>query len=397
MNSNRIPERSIGVKTATIVGINAMIGGGIFCVPLALSQSAGPAGVLTYLFVVVAVWLMAVSIARVAQLYPEEGSFYTYTKQWGGHYLGVAAAMSYIIGLTLGMGLIAKLAGLYLGENIIHTPAPLLSLIIIILLTILNVFGIAISQLGQIILVACTVTPILLTSLVCLLHAKLSNLFPFFPFGYSNIFASTKTVIFSFFGFECATSLFNIVKNPGKNVYNALAYSIAIVGIIYLIFTTSIMLAIPAYKFQNESSTLSQILAENLPQYWWISKVVNFSVLTAMLGTLHSLIWSSSMLLTALIKKTRFAILQNKNLVILVGIITAINSILLKSTVLFFELTAVFIVLPYISSMLTIIIKHKNQDRFYVYTAISGILTGLVIFVYAFWGIIWQIKNYLLA
>ena len=397
MNTNRIPQTSIGVKTATIVGINAMIGGGIFSIPIALSQSAGPAGILAYFFVIIAVWLIATSISRVAQLYPQEGSFYTYTKQWAGHTFAMVIAISYIIGLTLGMGLIAKLAGLYLHENLTHIQAPILSLIIIGLLTFLNVFGIAISQLGQIILVGCTITSILLTSLICLLHAKLSNLIPFFPFGYSNILASTKTVIFSFFGFECATSLFNIVKNPEKNVYHALGYAIAIVGIIYLIFTTSIMMAIPAYKFQHESATLSQILAENLPQHWWISKIVNFSVLTAMLGTLHSLIWSSSMLLTYLVKKTKLEILKNKNLVIVIGLITAINSIVLKNNALFFELTAIFIVLPYITAMLTIIFKHKNQNKFYSYTAILGILTALVIFAYAVWGIIWQIKNYLLA
>ena len=73
----------IGVATATITGMNAMIGSGIFTAPVAIGMYVGPAGIVAYLFVIVAVWFIAQSLARVAARFPEEGSFYTYAKQWG--------------------------------------------------------------------------------------------------------------------------------------------------------------------------------------------------------------------------------------------------------------------------------------------------------------------------
>ena len=196
-------QSKISLAVATIVGMNAMIGAGIFAVPAALASNVGPAGILTFAFVIIAVWLMGSSMARVAQLYPQEGSFYTYAKQWGGHAMGLIAAGSYMIGLLIAMGLLAQVAGSYL-----HGYFPVFSsfgwgMIVLALLSFLNMLGVVLSEVGQLILICTTVFPLIATSLLCLTKADFSNLQPFMPYGLTNIFAATKAVIFGFFGFEC--------------------------------------------------------------------------------------------------------------------------------------------------------------------------------------------------
>ena len=47
--------------TATIIGMNAMIGSGIFTAPAAIASYVGPAGIIAYVFVVLSVWCMALS------------------------------------------------------------------------------------------------------------------------------------------------------------------------------------------------------------------------------------------------------------------------------------------------------------------------------------------------
>jgi amino acid transporter len=111
--------QKIGVSTATIVGMNAMIGAGIFSIPATLAAHVGPAGILALIFVIISIWFMATSIARLAYLFPEEGSFYTYAKQWSGHIGGMLAVTSYLIGLLIAMGLLCRQAGIYL-----HTFIP---------------------------------------------------------------------------------------------------------------------------------------------------------------------------------------------------------------------------------------------------------------------------------
>ena len=94
-------SQKIGLTTATIIGMNAMIGAGIFSTPTKLLSYVGPAGILAYLFVVIAVWFMASSFARLGQLFPTEGSFYTYARQWGGHSMGLVSSGSYILGIVI--------------------------------------------------------------------------------------------------------------------------------------------------------------------------------------------------------------------------------------------------------------------------------------------------------
>src|SRR5262245_2205421 len=100
----------IGLMTATIIGMNAMIGSGIFTAPAAIASYVGPAGIVAYIFVVLSVWCMALSLARLAALYPQDGAFYTYTRQWGGHAMGLLAGGFYIFGLIVAMGLLCQVA-----------------------------------------------------------------------------------------------------------------------------------------------------------------------------------------------------------------------------------------------------------------------------------------------
>src|SRR5271155_1532469 len=265
-----MPEQTnapkIGVATATIIGMNAMIGSGIFSTPAVLAANVGPAGILAFIFVIIAVWFMAQSLARVAALYPEEGAFYTYAKQWSGHLGGMIASTAYFVGLLIAMGLLSQMAGIYLLPFFPSHSPQTLGLIALIALVILNMFGVVLSEVGQHILIVCTVFPLIATTIMCFTKANLSNLSPFAPHGLGNVLKATRVIIFGFFGFECATSLFNIVAEPQKNVPRALTYSIAIVGTIYVLFVGSILLSTPLAYFTDPRMPLSDTLKLVFPQ-----------------------------------------------------------------------------------------------------------------------------------
>ena len=98
--------KKIGLVTATLIGMASMIGAGIFVVPAALATSAGPVGLVTFLFVIISVWFIAQCFARLVELFPQEGAFYNYAKSWGGHIMGIVSTSAYIIGLVMAMGLL---------------------------------------------------------------------------------------------------------------------------------------------------------------------------------------------------------------------------------------------------------------------------------------------------
>ncbi len=388
--------KTIGVITATIVGMNAMIGAGIFSVPAALGAYVGPAGLLTYAFVILAVWFMGSSMARLAQMYPEEGSFYTYAYQWGGHTAGLLAAGAYLVGLIIAMGLLIQITGDYLHVTFPQLSPFILSVIALLLLIILNSVGVSLSQAGQMILICCTVLPILLTTIMCLLKGNSANFSPFMPYGWTNVFTASKQVIFGFFGFECAASLFKVVENPKKNVPRALMYAIALVGTLYMLFVGSIIFAVPLAYFTDPKIPLSQILGIIFPDNPWLLKVIHFSILSAILGTVHSMIWSSSELLVAYLTKFKNKSLQqliktnaiNQRIgVIIIGTCIFITFATVKSMNLFFSFTDTFIVFAFIMSMITLL---KNKESWFsaqTIKTVAGLVTACIIFYIATKGV----------
>lgn len=381
-------DAKIGVSMATIIGMNAMIGAGIFTAPSAIGSYVGPAGIIVYIFVVIAVWFIAQSLARVAARFPEEGSFYTYAKQWGGPFVGAIAGLCYFTGLLIAMGLLAQVAGVYLQQPLFPCVASkTLGFICLALLLILNMFGMVLSEIGQQILICTTIFPLVITSIMCLSKAQLKNLVPFAPFGLHNVFKATKAVIFGFFGFECATSLFSIVDNPAKNVPRALTYSIAIVGSLYVIFVASVILATPPSFFNDPQIPLSSLLQSLFPDNTWITLAIHFSILSAVVGTIHSMIWSSSVLLVSLLHQIKGIVLNQRIAVLLVGACISLSFATLNNMDLFFSLTATFLIIAFMLSIMSLLFIKEEWESGQNIITVCGLCTTTFILYFAIEGI----------
>ncbi len=383
------PSQKIGLLTATIVGMNAMIGAGIFTAPSALA--AGPASILTFAFVAFAVWCMAQSIARVAQLFPQEGSFYAYVRPWGGHGMGLIAAACYLFGITIAMGLLTHAAGEHLVRYIPSTSPQFLGGSCLVALTFLNLFGVSLSSLSQQILIILTLFPLLATTVLCFTKASLSNLVPFAPRGIKSIFEQTRTVAFSFFGFESIASLFTIIRDPQKNLPRAISYSLLIVAGLYLLFVSALILAIPQRFFSEYPGPVANALIHVFPGKDWVIECIHLSSLFAILGTLHSMIWASGALTLSFFKKIRVCatqqllvcgIINRQSTTILIGGCIFASFSLLSST-LFFSLTALFLITSYVLAMVTLLTIPSEWKSGRNAVTVTGIAMALLIFYFA--------------
>ena len=392
-------KNKIGLATATIIGMNAMIGAGIFVVPAGIAITAGPTGLLTYLFVIFTVLFTALTLARLAQLFPQEGSFYIYAKQWGGHTAGVLASVSYLIGLLIAMGLLCQVSGGLLHHYFPGVDPYNLGLYTLLILTALNSVGVIFSQAGQIVLIFCTVFPLITTTLMCLTKTNFINFIPTKPIDFVNVLQATKAVIFGFFGFECMTSLFSIIKKPEKNLPKAVVISISLVSVIYFLFTGSIIGAIPISAFTNTNIQIPELLKPIFPGMHWVIEGIHLSMLAAVLGTVHSMIWSSGSLLLSITKKLKNntikklvsnKILNPKTSILIIASCILTSFVFLKNQNLFFSFTAIFIPIAYILSMITLLtLKSEWKSKQNIKTII-GIIAALVILVFAIEGVVGQ-------
>lgn len=373
-------SQKIGLIAAISICMNGMIGAGIFTVPTKLIAQAGPAGLLTYIFVTIAVWFIALTLSRVAERYPLEGSFYTYAKQWGGHTIGLVAAGSYITGLVIALGLLAGIAGSYVHAYIPALSASILSYALIIAVTVLSITGLRITQLGQYILVLCTIIPIMLTTFVCLSHARFEHFSPFAPFGLLTILTASKAVIFGFFGFECAASLFTLIEHPEKNVPKALTYSLVAVSGLYICFIASLILAFPATDFSyaaQHNLPLTAVLAPLFVGCEWMLSIITFSITTALIGVLYAMTFSCGQLLASLSRRCKneqvHMSAKSGTLFIALGIVASFLT--LHDADLFFSLTSIFILAAFMMSMLSLFFEKK-----YRVTTTVALLTSSLIF-----------------
>lgn len=383
-------SNKIGVGTATIIGMNAMIGAGIFGITSLLASKVGAAGILTYLFAFFAVWFIAQSIARAAYLWPEQGSFYTYTRQWGGHTMGLIAASAYLIGFLFAMTLLCKIIGEYLHNLIPSISAEALGTVTLSILIGLNMMGAVLSQIGQYILIACTLFPLLATTLLCFTKISPVNLSPFMPYGIVSVIEGTRVAIFGLFGFESVTALFNIVEKPEKNVPKALLYALCIVGIIYFLFISSIILAVPLTIFtSNPDATIPQALQFLFPNYTFIVHLINFAIISAMLGTVHSMIWAGSELLLSFCTITQSDRLQKlvkngtitqQTTVLACGLIIFICFKNIHNKDLFFTLTDIGLIFPYITTMIALLYQQAEWKSGQNIKTILGLTTACIIF-----------------
>jgi amino acid transporter len=376
----------MSLTTATIININAIIGAGVFALPVALQSRVGPAGLLTYLFVVGTVWCLARSFAYLAYQYPEDGSFYNYVRPWGGHVLGMCATICYLSGLVIAMGLLTRIVGHYCASLFPFISAGSWSAVLLVLLIVLHLRGAKLSTWGQRVLVCATLLPLLSITVLCLAHAHISYLFPFMPYGVAPLLFATKSVIFGFFGFECITALSSQVVHPEVTIPRALSYSILFVGVLYFVFTASIILAIPAHQMTNSMQPLTDLLIKQFPHHQWLLRAVAISIISAILGTLHAMMWAACALLTATVRRAgngmrslRATWLHEKQALIIIGAAIGIAAYALTNVDLFFSITALLVVPAYILSLMTLLVQFKSLPSRLKAIVIIGFCAALFI------------------
>ena len=377
---------------AITIGIKAIVGVGLFTAPSALQVVAGPAGILTYVLVSAAALCMALAIARLAQLYPEKGVFYTYTKAWGGHFWGTVATSSYMIGLIIALGLLAYVAGgIYLHAYVPSISPAALSVALIALVVGAHLAGAEIAKTGQKVLLVLTYIPILLIILLCLFKADVANLTPFFPHGWTSVFTAVPYVIFGFFGFEAIPSLFNDIENPERNVPKAIVWTMIIVGLTYILFAGSIFLGLPRHFFVSARTPLSAALLPLYPQLTWLVACIDWTIIIAIVGVLHAMIWSLSSLAidTSEYILRRSSHVSKKAALLLIGGSVMLSCLLFNNAIdLMFLLTAIFITLAQGLSMLALILQPRGRSSYQIAIACMGICVSLLIFGCALAGVV---------
>jgi amino acid transporter len=357
-------QTNLSLFLAIILGINTVIGSGVFTMPLQLFKAAGPSGILSVIFASICVLMIGICFARIAYLEPE-GGFYSYVSAWGGKFTGVLASFSYLTGLTIALGLLAKIASGYISFYMIGVDVKYIGYFITVCSFIATLFASSVGRFVQILLFILTIIPLFAISFLCFKTFNINNFNPFITNGSYGIISAVPVVLFSFLGFEAISSMGRKVSNPTRNIPIATLLVIFISAIIYIFFVGSIIGAINKDLLLTKN-TLAEVLLYSFNNLNWIVHFINISIIITIIGTVYSLMISLSELLNQTLKKAsndKISISETLS-ILLISIFMTLSMNLFTNIGKTFSYVCIFVVLAYLLTNIYLLISpRKNSDR----------------------------------
>lgn len=244
-------SREMSLMDATLIGVGAMIGAGIFVLTGIAAGVAGPGLIITFSLNGIVALLTAFSYAELGSCYHDAGGGYLWVKEglpkWNGFISGWMSWFAHAVACSLyalGFGAYFDLVLHEFNITMPHwgflSPQKILAAITAIVFAYVNFRGASeTGKIGNVI----TIAKIII--LMIFIGFGLNLIFhrpdwkeaftPFLPNGWSGVFKAMGLTFIAFQGFEVISQCSEEIKNPKKNIPRAVFLSLLIVVPIYLL------------------------------------------------------------------------------------------------------------------------------------------------------------------
>jgi basic amino acid/polyamine antiporter, APA family len=334
IQTQRKPKRALGLFDSTMVVIGVMIGSGIFIVPADMARILGGPGwfLAAWVFAAVLTIAAAFSFGELASMMPGGGGMYLYLREaysplWGFLYgwtlftviqTGTIAAVAVAFARFLGVLAPGVSESRYLFPPVhlsAHyaltlSTAQLVALLVIVLLTATNTFGI---EYGKIIQNSFTVAKLGAMAVLIVLgltvgwnasavHANLAVFWqrPATPYPGSSLGAmlsllmvfcvSQSGSLFAADAWHDITFASEEVKDPRSTLPRALAIGVVIVMLVYLAVNVAylVVLNFPAIQHAPHDRVATAMLQQIFPA--WGGKALAALIMVSTFGCINSLV-----------------------------------------------------------------------------------------------------------
>jgi APA family basic amino acid/polyamine antiporter len=252
----RSPDAELGLLDATMIGMGAMIGAGIFVLTGLAAETAGPAAILVFALNGVVTTFTALSYAELAASVPRSGGGYAYVNEVFGDLvsflMGWMLWFAYMIaGALYALGFAPNLVELlhvyFTGtvpppEQVAAVTLTGLALLAVVGLVVLNALSTAASGGAE---TAFTIVKVAILVVFVgfgavstqFSSAELQPLFPGTKTAVSLLPAMGLTFI-AFEGYDLIATVTEEVENPRTNIPRAIFLSLAVTVVVYLAVVT---------------------------------------------------------------------------------------------------------------------------------------------------------------
>lgn len=299
-------HRVLNVKDLTLMGVAAVIGGGIFSTIGSAAYNGGPGVILLFVITAITCGFTALCYAEFASRIPVAGSAYTYSYVSFGEVvawiIGWALILEYAIGnivvaiswsayfnnilsamglelpkwLTVGYQTASNIHDTALANGadvsgLVYTNAPrilgipfiinLPAFIIVALISMLAYIGIQESKRTANTMVMIKIVVLVLVAVVgfwfIFSNGTTANWTPFLPNGMGGVLKGVSAVFFAYIGFDAISTTAEECANPQRDLPKGMIYSLIICTVIYIVTALVITGLVNYSEFANVADPLA--------------------------------------------------------------------------------------------------------------------------------------------
>jgi len=233
------PRRAIGPLDLVALGINGVVGTGIFVLPATAAALMGPGALLAYVVCALLCLALAYCFAEMSAMFRESGGAYLYARASLGPFIAYLVGwMMWIVSLGA-WAVVAKVFVFYLAFFIPELDsggdARAAEALLIFILGALNYIGVRSGTTVNNILMLVKTAVLLCFVAFGLFALQPARLVPFFPHGLVPLGRTVLILLFAFTGFEVVTWVAGEARDPQRHVPRTLFITLGGATILYLL------------------------------------------------------------------------------------------------------------------------------------------------------------------
>lgn len=263
-------KKSIGLMSATFLGVSSIIGSGWLFAPYNCAVVAGPGSMLCWIIGAIIICLLAMCFAEVAVLYPKRGlsaiiPTISHNKFFGfpfaiANWLGIIAVVTLEAVATVQYltWLIPSVQHYFYYQNQLTFLGNCLSVLLVCCYCLVNYWGAKILTKTNNPLSLLKITIPIVTALVIIGVTFHPQNFTYvgntiMPYGYKSVFTAILTtgIIISFNGFQTAISFSSEISNPKKVIPLSMLLAIILCAGVYLLLQIAFIGGLPSELLTN--------------------------------------------------------------------------------------------------------------------------------------------------
>ena len=241
-SNNEKLEKTLGLQDVFAISAGAMISSGFFLLPGIAAAEAGPSVVLAYFLASLLVLPALLSQAELSTAMPKAGGTYYILDRSMGPVVGTIGGMGTWLALTLKSSFALIGMGAYL-TLFIDLPMVPTAVGLVVLFTLLNIFGAKETSSLQVFLVAVllivlsgfTLFGVLDVHQMGFAETTGEKFSPFMPFGFESLLGTIGLVYVSYAGLTKIASVSEEVKRPERNIPLGMLLALGVTTIVYVV------------------------------------------------------------------------------------------------------------------------------------------------------------------